>query len=104
TEPVQFLEREEILARQEGHVLGHAIGAAEVAAIGHRDAQIGDRPPEGVNHRILSRDERAGSRQWSGKAVQFVPSFAPKWAVKTSASRWGGSGRPNRLAARTTRI
>ena len=30
-------------ARQERHLLGHAIAAAQVAAIGHRDPQIADR-------------------------------------------------------------
>ena len=35
---------------QEGHVFGHAIDAAEVAAIRHRDAQIGDMPAEWIDH------------------------------------------------------
>jgi len=50
TEPVQFFERQQILLRQEGHVFRHAIGAAEIAAIGDRHAQIGNRPTEGVDH------------------------------------------------------
>ena len=37
-------------ARQEGHGLGHAIDAAEVAAVGDRDPQIGDAPAERVDH------------------------------------------------------
>ena len=36
--------------RQERHVLRHAIDAAEVAAIGDRNPQIGDVPPERIDH------------------------------------------------------
>ena len=50
-EPVEFLERQQVLLGQEGHVLGHAIDAAEVAAVGDRHAQIGDRPAERVDQR-----------------------------------------------------
>jgi hypothetical protein len=49
-QPVDLLERQDVLARQEGHGLGHAIDAAEVAAVGDRDPQIGDVPAEGVDH------------------------------------------------------
>ncbi len=49
--PVELFEREQIGLRQEGHVFRHAIDAAKVATIGHRDAQIGDRPPERVDQR-----------------------------------------------------
>ncbi|MNZ96297.1 hypothetical protein D3C78_1154860 [compost metagenome] len=38
TEAVEFFERQKVLLRQEGHVLGHAIGAAEIAAVGHGNA------------------------------------------------------------------
>ena len=48
---VELLEREQIPARQKLHVLGHAIDAAEIAAVGHRHAQIGDGPAEGVDER-----------------------------------------------------
>ena len=40
---------EQIGLRQERHVLRHAIDAAEVAAVGHRNAQIRDRAPERVD-------------------------------------------------------
>ena len=46
-EPLQLLEGQKLLARQEGHVLLHAIDAAEVAAVRDRNAQIGDRAAEG---------------------------------------------------------
>ena len=39
-EPVHFFERQQILLRQEGHVFGHAIGAAEITAICNGDAEI----------------------------------------------------------------
>ena len=48
-QPVELLEGEQIGLRQERHVLRHAIDAAEVAAVGDRNPQIGDRPPERVD-------------------------------------------------------
>ncbi len=49
-QPVELLKRQEVALGQKFHVLGHAIGAAEVAAVGDRNAQIGDRAPERVDH------------------------------------------------------
>ena len=49
-EPVQLFQRQEVLLGQEGHVLGHAVDAAEVAAVGDRDAQIADCAAERVDH------------------------------------------------------
>ena len=48
-EPCQFLEGEQVLAGQEGEVpaeylAGHAVGAAELAAVGDRDPQVPQRP------------------------------------------------------------
>ncbi len=51
-ELVQLVEASALLARQELHPLGHAIGAAQVAAVRHRQAQIGDPPVEGVDQRL----------------------------------------------------
>ena len=48
-EPVELLERQQLGLGQELHVLGHAVDAAEVAAIGHRHAQIADRPRERID-------------------------------------------------------
>ena len=45
-------------ARQEGHPLGHAISASEVAAVGHRQPQIGDGAAIGVDHANASRKRR----------------------------------------------
>src|SRR5687768_4238737 len=60
-EAVELLEGEEVALREEMHVLRHAVEAAEVAAVRHRDAQIGDRPPERIDER--PRDRRDG---WTG--------------------------------------
>ena len=46
---VELLEREHLGFRQKRHVFRHAIDAAEIAAVGHRDAQIGDRAAERVD-------------------------------------------------------
>ena len=46
---VHFLEREDIGAGEELHAERHAIGAAEIAAIGDGEAHIGDAPPEAVD-------------------------------------------------------
>jgi len=50
-EPVQFLKREELPFRKERHVLRHAVDAAEIAAVGDRDAQIGDGAGEWIDKR-----------------------------------------------------
>ena len=48
-QPVELFEREQVGLGQKGHVLRHAIDAAKIATVGHRDAQIGDRAPERVD-------------------------------------------------------
>ena len=47
--PVELFQREQVAFGQKRHVLGHAIDAAEVAAVRHRDAQIADMPAKRVN-------------------------------------------------------
>jgi hypothetical protein len=49
-QPVQFLQRQDFRLGQKRHVLRHAIDAAEIAAVGHRYAQIGDGTAKGINH------------------------------------------------------
>jgi hypothetical protein len=44
-----LIEAQQLGARQEGHMLRHAIAAAQVAAIGHRYPQIVDRAAMGVD-------------------------------------------------------
>ena len=48
-QPVELLQREQVGLGQERHVFRHAVDAAEIAAVGDRDAQIGDRPPERID-------------------------------------------------------
>src|SRR5262249_28193087 len=48
---VELFEREQILLGQEGHMLGHAIGAAEVAAVGDGNTQVRDMATEGIDQR-----------------------------------------------------
>ena len=48
---IKLLEREHFLFGQEGHAFGHAIFAAQVAAVGDRKAQIGDAALEAVDQR-----------------------------------------------------
>jgi hypothetical protein len=59
-ETVELFQAEQIPLRQEIHVFGHAIDTAHVAAIGHRDADIGDRAAEGIGKRRRGRDRRSG--------------------------------------------
>src|SRR5690606_20557080 len=51
TKPVQLLKRQKLCLGQKGHMFRHAIGAAEIAAICHRDPQIADRARERVDER-----------------------------------------------------
>jgi len=37
-QPVELFERQQVGLGQEGHVLRHAVDAAEIAAVGHRHA------------------------------------------------------------------
>ncbi len=55
-QPVELLEREQVLLRQEGHVLRHAVGAAKIAAVGDGDPQIGHVPAKRVDHRRLPHE------------------------------------------------
>jgi hypothetical protein len=49
-QPAQLLQRQELGLGQEGHLLGHAVDAAEVAAVGDRQPDVGDLPPERIAH------------------------------------------------------
>lgn len=72
--PLQLLEAEQVLPGQPPHpLLGHAVGAAEVAPVGHRDAQVADGAPVGVDQRLVHPAQaRAGHGQraaWIRKAT-----------------------------------
>ena len=49
-EPLQFLKCEHLRLGQKAHMLAHAIDTAKIAAVRHRDAQIGDGTAETVLH------------------------------------------------------
>ena len=51
-EPVQLLQRQQVPLRQERHVLRHAVDAAKVAAVGDRNAEVGDGPAERIDHGV----------------------------------------------------
>ena len=57
---VQLLQREQVGPRQERHVLGHAIDAAEIAAVRDRYPQIGYVPAEGIHHGAAADGQRGG--------------------------------------------
>ena len=50
-QPVELFQRQNVGLGQEGHVLGHAIDAAEIATVGDRDAQIRDVAAERIDQR-----------------------------------------------------
>ena len=52
---IHFLDREHIGMLEEPHVGRHAIGAAQIAAVGDRQSQIGHLPAEAVNEWALDR-------------------------------------------------
>ena len=58
-DPVDLLEGQDLLFRQKGHVFRHAVNAAEIAAVGHRDPEIGDLAAE----RIDQLRDRSGLRE-----------------------------------------
>ena len=68
---VELLERQEVALRQEAHVLRHAVEAAEIAAVGHRDAQIGDRAPERIDERRARRRENGRDGLTPHEGVRF---------------------------------
>ena len=49
-EAFDFVESEQIPARHELHVLGHAVGAAQVAAVRHREADVVDPASKCIVH------------------------------------------------------
>src|SRR5580693_926585 len=53
--PVELLESQEFGFRQKRHLFRHAVDTAEVAAVGHRHAQIGYRSSKRVDHAWLAR-------------------------------------------------
>ena len=81
-EPVEFLEGEQVRLGEELHVLGHAVDAAEIAAVGHRHPQVGDRAREridqlwrvGQNGVSLARQGRSGGGEFQARPRAVQPS------------------------------
>jgi hypothetical protein len=71
---------------QEGHVLGHAIDAAEVAAVGHRHAQIGDRAPERVDQPFMKRGSPGCRPSICAGGVQLGHSFLA--VIRCTPAHW----------------
>src|SRR5690606_28559742 len=64
TESLQLFEAQEVTPRQEGHVFGHAVYAAEIATIRHRNPQIGNGAAKWIDHaRIPLCHIRGASRR-----------------------------------------
>ena len=47
---VEIADAEPIPMPREAHVLGHAVGAPQIAAVGHREPEVGDGAAERVDH------------------------------------------------------
>ena len=78
---VELLERQEVALGQERHVLRHAVDAAEVAAVRHRHAQIGDVAAEGIDERTV----RDCQRSWN------MPTVRALWPLPYLSGMPGGS-------------
>src|SRR5690606_42006962 len=109
TETGQLLQRQKVLLRQELHVLGHAVGAAEVAAVRDGYTQVGDRAGEGVYERRhggkVSRDGGAGKGCGPLPSSQGLRDTSPPpSAQRASAGRHARRGRrgcgPDRKSTR----
>jgi hypothetical protein len=84
---VEFLQREHVGLRQERHILGHAVHAAEIAAIGDRHSQIGDGAREWIDQR--RRRHRGGALEIGSR--QLVDTghahthWRPRWFSQGTA-------------------
>src|SRR5271165_424366 len=72
---IELLERQYIALGKEIHVLGHAVDAPVVAAVGDRHSQIGDRAAEGIDER--RGGERRVSIHQSSINAQLLERKAP---------------------------
>jgi hypothetical protein len=113
---LDLLEGQQLLARQEGvvvaeHFLGHAIHAAEVAAVGDRDAQVAHAAPAQVEQLALRRrGEVARRRQstfgsprvttWSKPALRpAICSLTSYWSDQNQGVAVKGRSRPSSATA-----
>ena len=88
-----LLEGQELVAPQEfivmaEHVLGHAVGTAEVTAVGDRDPQITKRPPERVsNHAVRVLHASSPSVERSSQRISSAVN-STSVAARQSYSSW----------------
>ena len=92
-DPLELLEREQLLAVHEAvflpeHRLRHAVGAAEVAAVGDRDPQVADRPSE----RVDGVHRHNGTRRGRGRAPLRPTQSRPCRVDPDSVARCGEPG------------
>ena len=102
-EACDLLERQDLVAGQElevraEHLARHAVAAAEVAAVGDRDAQVAQRPPEDIEH--LAGVERWGRRCAAGHTSSFSTSIisraaSPRWLMACLSSPSSAIVRPS---------
>ncbi len=93
-QPVELLQRQQVLLRQERHVLRHAVDAAEIAAVGDGDAQIGDGAAERIDHLDWRPGlRRAGQDLGHGISGRFADgvAFPPIYSMQRGKSE-SGSG------------
>jgi hypothetical protein len=80
-QPVQLFQRQQVLLGQELHVLGHAISAAQIAAVGHRQADIIHGPAEGIDHGPLKIAAFGGCGGHGPTIRQAAGSALPPWGI-----------------------
>ena len=93
--PLELLEREELLAVHEAvvlaeHRLRHAVRAAEVAAVGDRDAEVADGPSQrvdGVHTKSVLGDARAAGL--ADSLARCRAAGAPILALVAVTAIWG---------------
>src|SRR5262249_29955989 len=92
-QPVEFLEREQVALGQERHVLGHAVDAAEIAAVRDGDEKMGDAAPERAAPRPLSGGEAqtlSCPGGWGGGPAPLeLLRIAVKYAMRPAEKRTG---------------
>ena len=102
---LDLLERQQLLAAQElellaEDLLGHAVDAAEVAAVGDRDAQIAHGPGELVEsdgHQLQYRAGRSSLAAW--RSTSDSAQCRSSWSTTARSS---SSARPRPTATRCT--
>src|SRR5215218_10101090 len=85
-QPLDLLEVEQLVAREPAHpFLGHAVGAAEVAAVGDRDAKVTYGAPEGVDE--VGHGTQARSHERAHHPISSTSTSPPGSTPSPSGSR-----------------